>query len=68
MKVKLHKIEMYVTDFDCYGGDYILECIENVTGFSPDCPTIKTVEIEWDDDIDINYSNVTKEDYEKYFE
>ena len=69
---KLYKVELYVTD---YAGAYndvddLVNCLE--TGWGLDdviigCFNKKEVEIDFTDDIDLNYSPISKEIYEKYF-
>lgn len=69
---KLYKVELYVTD---YAGVYndvddLVNCLENGWGLDDvniDCFNKKEVEIEFTDDIDLNYSPTSRETYEKYF-
>jgi len=67
---KLHKIELYLIDHnDKYSSlDNIVVDIENATDLDVNCFNTKEVEIEWDDDIDINFSSkCTVENFRKYF-
>ena len=73
---KLYKMTIYVCDLE---GDLDLEQIKELindralNGISVSCITHYAneqagPEIEWDDDIDINYHNSTTEQWDKYFE
>lgn len=68
---RIHKLEFYLVDYnDVYeNGDYILAEIENnlYDGFILNPKTKTSKEFEWDDDIDLNYSDCSKEDCERYF-
>lgn len=73
---KLYKMTLYVCDLE---GDLDLEQIKELIndraldGIAVSCITHYAneqvgPEIEWDDDIDINYHNSTTEQWDKYFE
>jgi len=73
-KVNLVKIEMYVTDF--HKMDLSEEEWHNLLSEKLDSISLntsiffadfKSVDIDWDDDIDINFTSAPKESYEKYF-
>ena len=67
---KLHKIEIYLIDHnDKYSSlDNIVVDIENATDLGVNCFNAKEVEIEWDDELDINFSSkCTVENFRKYF-
>ena len=68
---RVHKLEFYLVDVN----DYYKTCEDVINeierklydGFilNPEMKTSK--EFKWDDDIDLNYSDCSKEDCEKYF-
>lgn len=72
---KLYKMTLYVCDLgEDLDLEEIKELIDNrgLDGVSISCITHyageqEGPEIEWDDDIDINYTNSTTEQWEKYF-
>jgi hypothetical protein len=65
----LHKVEMYILDIN--------ENYESVTDIIEDCKTHtdvdfacfnrESVEVKWDDNIDLNYIDCDLETYRKYF-
>lgn len=67
---KLHKVELYVVDYNNQFGtvDNFVNYLKDRTDCLYHVGNNKTVEIEWDDDIDINKINATTKDHEKYFE
>jgi len=67
---KLYKVEMYILDInDCYKDlDEIMietECAIDEASFNSF--NVESVELEWEDDIDLNYTNATVGTYRKYF-
>lgn len=69
---KLYKVELYITDYsDVYDGvDDLINCLDTGWGLDDvniDCFNKKEVKIEFTDDIDLNYSPINEETYEKYF-
>ena len=75
MKTKLVKMEIYVTNFDGAINDgivqwhYLLREALNGVVLNNDIfiSSIEEKEIEWDEELDINKADATREDYEKYF-
>ena len=67
---KIHKVEFYIVDPNdfYYDGEDLINEIERklYEGFilNPEWKTSE--EFEWDDDIDLNYSDCSKENCEKY--
>lgn len=66
---KIYQIEMYIVDVNDSYADFgdIINDIENSTEITTDCFNVKQKDIEWHDDIDINFMNSTAETYRKYF-
>ncbi|GAA0102584.1 hypothetical protein UT300012_32990 [Paraclostridium bifermentans] len=66
----LHKIELYVVDYNNQFGtvDNFVSYLEDCTDCMYHVGNNKTVEIEWSDDLDINKTNATTKDHEKYLE
>jgi hypothetical protein len=68
---KLHKIELYILDVNenFEGSQNVLNYIEHQTSryLNIKPASQKSVDIEWDDDIDLNFSNCPLENYEAYF-
>jgi hypothetical protein len=67
---KLYKVEMYILDINnVYQSlDNIINDITNATEINFECFNVEKVEFDWDDDLAINYSDCSIEDYRKYFE
>ena len=67
---KLHKVELYIIDVnDKYSNLNEIMCdIENSTDCSLVPFNAQEVEIDWHDEIDLNYSNCPIENYRNYFE
>jgi len=70
-KMKIHKIEILIIDFDGLGEEGIKDVIEN-TRYPNDCISlevkmIKTKEIEWNDEHPLNFSNTSDEEYQRLF-
>lgn len=68
---KVHKVEFYILDANDFydDGEDLIHSI-NVRLYEGDMlhPKWKTSkEFEWDDDIDLNYSDCSEMDCEKYF-
>lgn len=69
---KIYKIELYVVDYNNVYNDVndLANCIDSGWGLDDvlvNCFDKQEVEVEWTDDIDLNYGNVNKETYNKYF-
>ena len=65
---KIYKMEMYITDTYKYSDfENLLIDIENSTDCIIACFDKQEVEVEWHDDIDINFSDCPVETYRKYF-
>lgn len=67
---KIYKLELYITDYNqCYyNKDQLLVDIErHLDEVMVDCFNSIESKIDWHDDIDLNYSNKTKEMFEIYF-
>ena len=71
---RLHKVTMFVTDIESDSDleddleDLIVHGLSRYD-LSPSCIEVQSSkEFEWDDELKINYTNSTKEDFEKYFE
>ena len=69
---KLYKLELYITDYnDVYENtDDLIGSIQSGWGFDDvliNCFNPKEVNIDWHDEIDLNYDNVEKQVYDKYF-
>ena len=67
---KLYKVEMYILDVN---EDYSnLEDAVSDMGLTSDlnlnCFNVKEVDIEWHDNIDLNFYNCSVENFRKYFE
>lgn len=66
---KLYKVEMYILDvnekYDDLGS--IMMDMENSTDVNFDYFNEQETDIEWDDNVKINNTNCTIEDYRKYF-
>jgi len=67
---KIYKVEMYICDIndDYTDVEEIINDIENSNNAVFNCFNIKTVDLDWHDDIDINHSDCDVETYRKYFE
>lgn len=68
---KLHKIELYVVDpNESYKGamDIFYEIDRKLYDGVPIAFKTDTVEIDWDDNIDINKTNATNRVFERYLE
>lgn len=67
---RIHKVEMYLVDANDYYDDVEL-AIENMVErsefYSLHVKAQSSKEIEWDDDIDFNHTDCTKESCEAYF-
>lgn len=67
---KLYKIEMYILDInEQYDNveDIIIDCENNIDVYF-NCFNVEEKNIDWHDDIDINYyNNQTVDNYRKYF-
>ena len=71
---KLYKVELYLCDVndEFYDKDDVLEYLNSLLEMD-DYFLIRIInakeskEFEWYDDIDINYSDCTKEEFDKYF-
>ncbi|AXQ67714.1 hypothetical protein KIOSHI_37 [Bacillus phage Kioshi] len=72
---KVYKVEMYIVDangeYDFASDEAMLEEIEHQVAVRMDVMThVESVksseEFEWDDDLRINYTGATKEDYEAH--
>jgi len=65
---KLHKILMYVTDYEGFSAEQVEHEIKRTIQRSDFSVKIssheESPEFEWDDDLKINYANDTDEDYE----
>jgi len=70
--MQVHKLTVYVLDFDGLGADGVKETLENQRYpnhcISPSVLFIETREIgEWDDDHPLNHSDKAQEEYERIF-
>lgn len=68
---KLYKATVYVLDVnECYSDldEIFCEAERGAEDANFICFEHKGIEIEWDDDININKWNASKEDYDLYFE
>jgi len=68
---KLHKLELYVLDVndDFNNSQDVLNYIEHQTSryLNFKSSSQKSVDIKWEDDIDLNFSDCSIESYEAYF-
>jgi hypothetical protein len=69
-KAKIYKMEMYILDINNSYEDIDEIIVESERGareanFHPF--NVEEVEVEWTDDIDLNFSSATEETYRKYF-
>lgn len=71
---KLYKVELYLCDVndEFYDKDDVLEYLNSLLEMDDYFLTRiinakESKEFEWYDDIDINYSDCTKEEFDKYF-
>lgn len=68
---KLYKIELYIADYnDVYQDvDNVVNSIEGsgLENAIVNCFNPQVVNVEWYDDIDLNYDSANKQTYEKYF-
>lgn len=66
----LYKMEMYILDINDHYGDceHLIDRLESRSEAYLSPFNIESVDIEWDDDIDINDTEATVETYRKYFE
>lgn len=69
---KLYRLELYVADYnDVYDDVYDLEnCLQSGWGFDDvilNCFNAQETEVEWNDEIDLNYDSANKDIYDKYF-
>lgn len=70
--MKVHKVELYIVDFDEVGGQNIREIIENVSYpnrcISPNVVEIQTRDIgPWDDEHPLNKRATATEEYRRIF-
>jgi hypothetical protein len=71
---KIYKTEIYFTDFneefqdEDHFKDHLIEICRKLWVGVDVTDIKKSKEFDWNDDLKINNVNVTKEDYEKYFE
>ena len=67
--MKLHKIEMYVPDFEDSGINDVLLDLDNLGNFIYIVKETKTADIgEWSDDHIVNQMSTTIEKFREYFE
>lgn len=66
---KIHKVEFYIVDPNGFydDGEDLIQDVRLYDGFMLHPKWKTSEEFEWDDDIDLNYSDCSKEDCEKYF-
>jgi len=68
---RIHKVELYIVDINDFYSENTERIVEEISdrlnvslkGFDTQCK-----EVDWDDDIDINFTNANLETYRKYFE
>lgn len=67
---KVYKVSMYITDTDeCSDIENLIEHGLNRYDLYPSFMDVKSSEeFEWDDDLEINNVECTKNDFEKYFQ
>lgn len=65
--VNLHKIEGYIIDFENESIEDLVCQLQNSAEASIHIDIVDSTRVLWDDDIDINMNDATKETYEKYF-
>lgn len=69
MKSNIHKLGLYIVDANGNYGDIeeLIALIENHTDCHCEVINSKSKEFEWDDDLEINRTNVDLGCYEEYF-
>jgi hypothetical protein len=66
--MKLHKLEVYVIDFDGSGVNDIKTELQNTDFFHVVVKDSETADIgEWSDDHELNFGNASAETFRKYF-
>lgn len=68
---KIHKVELYILDInDMYDSldDIITDCERSVDDVIFKLELGQTVNVEWTDDINLNFINCPMDNYHKYFE
>jgi hypothetical protein len=66
---KIHKLTLFIVDAnDVYDDiEYIISDSQLSTDLSFTPYDSKSVSFEWEDELEINYSDCAREEYEKYF-
>lgn len=70
-RVRVHRIEVLVIDFDDLGADRVREVIENARYpnrcISPDVKSVETREVDWSDGHPLNHSATHEAAYRALF-
>jgi hypothetical protein len=71
MKTKIHKVTLFVADWDDLGADSVVEVIEHTKYpnhcIGPRVVNIKTEAVDWSDDHPLNKQDSWKEAFQKLF-
>ena len=69
--MKVHKVELYIIDFDQVGANQIIEILENARYpnrcINPTVKRVRTKEIEWSDDHPLNNLKTQDKSYRDLF-
>jgi len=69
MKAKVYKVELLIIDPEnCRNQDDVIYFLENVKYLYPKVKSIKTAEIDWDDDHPLNKKDTQDQAYQELFE